>query len=224
MAQDTSNILAPARGATYAKNSPAGVDTGLEVNNHGDLLMAEALPPRTELARMGCMWTCSIPTASAFTYVAAWPTTRAEIVLYNPAAAGGVSLVITSAWLYGITSMAAAQPMTLIGQLVPVVATVPADNAAVLARSRNGKRNYNGIAIRAIANTTAGQTTNLWDVLATSLVPAPTTNLGAAVFADLYGGYVVPPQGVFALNAVAGTAAGTAIIGVTWAEVLLTLG
>lgn len=224
MANSTVNILGATKGGADIYNTPAGVETPFAVNNRGDHLVAQALPPKAELVRLGTTWTARIATGSAFTYVAAWPTTRAELVLYNGEAAGGKSYVIDSAWLYGVTSMAAAQPITLICQLVPAVATVPANDTAQLITSRSGKANYTGNARRAVANTAAGQTTNLWEVIATSLVPSPTTNLGAAVYADLYGGFIVPPGGVFALNAVAGTAAGTAIIGVTWTEVQLTLG
>jgi hypothetical protein len=224
MAQSTVNPYGITRGGVDIFNTPAGGEIEQNYNNRGDLLVAQALPQKAELIRMGATWTCRIATASAFTYVAAWPTTRAELVLYNGESQGGKSYVIQSAWLYGVTSMAAAQPMTLIAQNVPVVATVPTDDTAQLINSRSGRGNYTGKAKRALANTAAGQIANLWDVLTTSLVPSPTTNLGAAIFADLMGAYIVPPGGVFALNAVAGTAAGTAIIGVTWSEVQLTLG
>lgn len=205
-------------------NTPAGQLQSFASNNRGDHRVAQSLPPMTELARLGKTWTTKIATANAFTYVAAWPTTRAELVLYNGEAANGASYVIHTAWMYGITSMGAAQPITLIGQLVPVAGTVPTDDTAQLIVSRSGRGAYTGKAKRALANTAAGQVANQWEVLATSLVPSPTTNLGAAVLANLDGGWIVPPGGVLALAGIAGTAAGTAIIGVTWSEVVLNLG
>jgi hypothetical protein len=117
--------------------------------------------------------------------------------------------------------MAAAQPMTLLGQLV-AAATAPTDDTNQLITSRAGKPNYGGKVKKAVANTTMGQLANKWEVLA-SAQPNMTTNLGAAVYQDLYGGFIVPPGGGFALAGVAGTAAGTAIIGVTWHEIVLDL-
>jgi len=223
MSQVTSDAYGTVRANADISNLGQGASVIMQGNNRGDQLVALALPQRTEIARLGQLWTCRMATGSAFTYVAAWPTTRAELVLYNGEAAGGKSYVIEKAWMYGITSMAAAQPLTLIGQIVPVAGTVPTNDTAQLISSHNGKPTYTGRGKVAVANTTAGQTTNLWDVLASANMPM-TTNLGAAVVADLWGQYIIPPGGVFALAGIAGTAAGTATIGLTWAEVQLALG
>jgi hypothetical protein len=224
MANSTVDTYGITRATAETYNLGQGAEIQMNYNNRGDQLVALGLPQRAELARLGQMWTCRMATGSAFTYVAAWPTTRGELVLYNGEASGGKSLVIEKAWMYGITSMAAAQPITLIGQLVPVVGTVPTNDTAQLITSHNGKTSsYAGRARVAVANTAAGQTTNLWDVLASTNAPM-TTNLGLAVIADLWGQYIIPPGGVFALAGIAGTAAGTATIGVTWAEVQLALG
>ena len=209
---------------TARPHLPEGSYYAPNITNGAEFIVTQGLPPKAELVRLGLGWTARIATASAFTYVAAWPTTRGEIVLYNGEAALGKSYIIDSAWMYNITSMAAAQHQTLIGQLVPVVATAPTDDTAQLINSLSGKSGYSGRARRAVANTAAGQTTNLWDVLATSQASAMTTNLGAALYAELWGKYIVPPGGVFALAGIAGTAAGTATIGVTWFEVQLDLG
>jgi hypothetical protein len=223
MANSSVETRGGVRASADLANLAQGAEMVMQYNNRGDQLVALGLPQRTELARLGQLWTCRMATGSAFTYVAAWPTTRGELVLYNGELAGGKSFVIEKAWMYGITSMAAAQPLTLIGQLVPTVGTVPTHDTAQLITGHNGKPVYAGRGRVAVANTAAGQTTNLWDVLASGNMPM-TTNLGAAVIADLWGQYIVPPGGVFALAGIAGTAAGTAIIGVTWAEVQLALG
>ena len=224
MAQSTVNVYPTAKGGAELYAATASQETQLVTNGRGDLLVAQSLPPKAELVRLGGSWSARIATGSAFTYVAAWPTTRAELVLYNGEVAGGKSYIIDSAWLYNLTSMAAAQHIVMLAQLVPVVATVPTDDTAQLINSLSGKTAYSGRAKRAVANTAAGQTTNLWDIISTSHPSAMTTNLGAAIYTELFGKYIVPPGGVFALNAVAGTAVGTAIIGVTWHEVQLTLG
>ena len=201
------------RGGNDGFNLGSGSEMPMNLNNRGDLLVAFGLPQRADLIRQGLTWTCRIATGSAFTYVAAWPTTRAELILYNGEQSGGKSYVIDSAWMYGITSMAAAQPMTLVGQL-GIVATAPTNDAAQLISGNNGKSLYSGSGRVAVANTTGGCLTNRWDVLACTNAPM-TTNLGLAVMADLWGKYIVPPGWVFGLSGIAGTAAGTAIIGVT---------
>jgi hypothetical protein len=204
----------------YGAASYGDGEVPTQVNGRGELVTAAGLPPKTELARLGDTWTCSIATASAFTFVNAWPTTRGELVLYNGESAGGKSYVVESAWIVNITSQAAAQPYCLLAQLVPV-GVAPTDDATQLIYGRAGKTAYSGRAKRAVANTTAGQIANKWEIIGNAAVSPMTTNLGNAIYVDLYGGWVVPPGGVLALAGVAGTAAGTAILGVTWSEVKL---
>ena len=222
MAQETENVLNIARGANDIYNVPSGLEVSQQANNRGDQITVQGLPAKSEYVRMGQTWTARIATASAFTYVAGWPTTRAELIIYNGEAAGGKSLVIDSAWMYGITTMAAAQFITLVAQ-IGVVATAPTHDTAQLMCSRTGKKGYYGNARVAVANTTGGCLTNLWEVVGTNSA-AMTTNLAASVYADMWGGWIVPPGYVLGLAGIAGTAAGTAIIGVTWAEVQLTIG
>lgn len=191
-------------------------------NPRGEQLFSQALPERSELTRQGFSFGAAIPTASAFTYVAAWPTTRAELVLWNGETAGGKSYLIDRVWMYNITSMAAAQPLTLIGQIAPASLAIaaPTDNAAVLRNNNHGNSAAFPSLARLMVANTAFALANLWRVLASQTV-APTTNLGAAIEKECYGRYVIPPAGAFCLAGVAGTAAGTAIIGVEWHEAVL---
>lgn len=191
------------------------------MNDRGELLVSPALLPKTELARLGQTWNVKIATASAFTHVAALPTTRAELVLFNGEAAGGKSYVIDSVWHLGITSMAAAGSVALLGQIVPN-ATAPTDNTSQLITSRNGKT-YNGYAKRAVAQTT--MTADKWELLASSNSGGgATAQIGLATIAELNGGWILKPGDMLGVNVVAGTAAGTAIMGITWHEVQLPIG
>jgi hypothetical protein len=202
-----------------------GSTSPLGITARGEQLMVQALPPKAELVRLGNTFSVAIATGNAFTYVAAWPTTRAELVLHNGEAGGGKSYVIDSAFMVDITSAAAAQAKTLLGQLVPSGAA-PTDDTAQLFTSRSGRgvygATYPGRAKRAVANT-AFAIANKWEVLA-SVVNPNTASIGSALVAELYGGWIVPPGGVLCLAGLASTAAGTAIIGVTWHEVQLPLG
>jgi hypothetical protein len=195
----------------------------LSTNPRGELLAAQGLPERSELVRLGASWGAQIPTGSAFTFVAAWPTTRAELVLCNGEDKGGKTYIIDRVWLANITSQAAAQPYSLLGQLAPAALAIAAaaDNTAVLRYSLSGKvKNYAGRACLALANT-AFAVANEWFTLGNAVMAPMTTNLGASLEANVYGKYLVPPGAAFCLAGLAGTAAGTAICGVEWHEAIL---
>jgi len=219
---DLTGLLARVR-----KLSPLAYSEGDEkipaMNSRGELLISHGLPERAELVRLGQSWGAQIPTGSAFTFVNAWPTTRAELVLYNAEPAGGKTFIIDRVWMSNITSQAAAQPFCILGQLAPTALGIAAatDNAAVLRQSLSGFRKaYGGNARLALANT-AFALTNQWFGLANAAVSPMTTNLGHMVEAVVYGKYLVPPGAAFCIAGLAGTAAGTAIAGVEWHEAQL---
>jgi hypothetical protein len=203
-----------------AQDAPVGM------NNRGEQLIVESLPLKTELTRLGNTFSVAIATGNAFTYVNAWPTTRAELVLFNGEPSGGKSYVIDSAFLVDISSAAAAQSKALLAQLV-AAATAPTDDTAQLITSRSGRAAfgaaYSGKAKRALANTAMGQIANRWELLGAINNPNA-ASIGSGLYLDLFGGWIVPPGAGLALAGLASTAAGTAIIGVTWHEVQLALG
>ncbi len=195
------------------------------MNHRGEQIITQGLPERSELTRLGASWGAQIPTGSAFTFVAAWPTTRAELVLSNAEAIGGKTYIIDRVWMVNITSQAAAQHFSILAQLNPAANQIAAgtDNTAILRHSLSGKAaTYQGNARLLVANT-AFALTNKWFTLATSVASAMTTNLGGCVEANVYGRYLVPPGAQFCVAGLAGTAAGTAICGIEWHEVQLTV-
>lgn len=191
-------------------------------NLGGDLLVAQALPERTELVKGGRSYLATIATANAFTYVAGWPTTRAELIVYNNAPpTSKICLHIDSAWMYGVTSMAAAQPISLVAQVVPPGIAAPTDGTTTVIQTSLSAKSVllsrAGSALFALANT-AFCVANHWDLLASTNAPM-TTNLGQGVVADLIRGMlIIPPGAALGLAGIAGTAAGTAIIGVKYHE------
>jgi hypothetical protein len=195
------------------------------MTQRGEVLIAPAVPERMELVRLGAGFSAQIPTASAFTFVAAWPTTRAELVLWNGEASGGKTYVIDRVWLANITSQAAAQPYSLLGQIAPTTLAIaaPTDNTAVLRQNLLGKSTaFNSNARLMLANT-AFALANHWFTLGQGVMAPMTTNLGASMEAVVYGKYLIPPGAAFCVAGLAGTAAGTAICGIEWYEVQLTL-
>lgn len=192
------------------------------INRRGDVLIAQSLPPKAELARLGRSWEARIASGSAFTHVAALPTTRAELALYNGEASGGKCYVIDSVWHLGISSMAAAGSIAIIGQISPGVAALT-DDTNQLITGACGLVAYSGLAKRAVAVTT--MVANRWSLLQSSNSGGgATAQIGLASFAECYGAFILKPGDTFGVNVVAGTAAGTAIMGIRWHEIQLDLG
>lgn len=208
--------------STSATNYGDGSESLLATNNRGDLCVAQSLSPYAEGVRLGDTWQTGHATASAFTNVAAMPTTRAELVLYNgEPALGGKSYVIESASFISLTSVAAAANVTLIAQIV-ASGTAPTDDANQLITSQSGRPTYGGRARRAVANT-AFAVANKWQALAS----APTgvaASIGLCVRAQVDGQLIVPPGGILCLNAIVGTAVGTSLIQVIWSERQIVVG
>jgi hypothetical protein len=207
---------------------PSNPQTQVQQNTRGDLLMAQSLPERTDLVRLGGSYHASIPTGSAFTTVAAWPTTRAELVLSNIALAGGKSLVIDRIWAAAIVTEAAASAFTIVCQISPAgLVAVAANNAAVLQRNLNGKggANVSANASLALANTSFGIASQ-WDVPDQfQIATLAAVGVGQMSVAKINGGYVVQPQATFLMNLVLGTAVASAgMIGVVWHEANLDVG
>jgi hypothetical protein len=206
----------------------ANQEAPLTINTRGDQSVAQGLPALTELVRLGNSYQAAIATANAFTYVAVWPTTRAELVLYNNySVASNISVVIDSAWMVNFTTQAAANPIALLGQnCAPGLVAAPTDGTTTIIQTSLSRRNAASLRLGgclfALANT-AFAVANHWDLLVSS-PNAATATVGLGVNAEVYGRYIVPPTGAFCLAGLAGTAAGTAIIGVRYHEVELSLG
>ena len=224
MAQTTVNNYGPTRPNTRLIY-PANSDTPQTLFNGGETLVAQALPPYAALTSLGQTWQCSIATGSAFTHVAAWPTTRAEIVFFNGYAAGtGVCMVIEQVWAANVaTSIAAASSYTLIAQIVPSSSTALTNDTAQLITSMSGKTGYQGAVTRAVANTSYAVASK-WQPLSSSATNPGSVSIGICEVAEVLGGMIVPPQAFLCLNLVVGTATGTASIGCVWDELVLNLG
>lgn len=184
-------------------------------NHRGDLCVAPASPPKTELARLGNLWYTAIPTASAYTPVAAMPTTRSELSIRN-GYTDTTCLVVDVMTQMSLTSLAAASGCTLLYQVNAAAALT--DNTAVLISSAMG-RTYGGSVTRALATTTA--TANKWMALAGMGAGGGTATIGAGLTCEVYGSIIVPAGYTLHTNAVWSTAAGTAITFLSWYEVKL---
>lgn len=185
----------------------------VDQNPRGDLCIAAALLPKTELTRLANTWYAVIPTASAFTNVAAMPTTRGELAIYN----GNVdttNLVIDQIWFTSLTSITAAANITIVYQVAQVAAL--SNNTAILVSSPLGKV-YSGAVTAALAVTT--MTANKWALVGAGTTGGATASIGSGAVAEIGGSVIVKPGFTLAVNAVVGTAAGTSLMGILWHEV-----
>ena len=218
MAFDVSNLAGWIRKWT-AKSYGEGDFKAPDFNSRGDQIVAQGLPERSELVRMGRSYSAQIPAASAFTLLITIPTTRTELALQNGEAVGGLSYVIDRFWVKAVTSMASAAELTPLSQLVIPGTALVADNTAVLRTSLSG-RGVGSKAQLCIASTATGCLTDKWNHHAGRSIPE-TTNIAALVSVECFGRYIVPPQGNFSMNAQESVSGGTAIMGVEWHEVQL---
>jgi hypothetical protein len=228
------NIFGQIRGLARTYFSTSQLDVQPMLADGGEQLVSQALPERTELVKLGKSFGAAIPTASAFTYVNAWPTTRAELVLLNGESAGGPSYVVDRAWMASITA-GATGPVALLGQIIPATAATQgatgpatADNTAIKRHQMSGRTN-NTITSNArlvLANVQFA-VADQWFLLGQTPGLAATAGgavLAQGVEAQVLGRIIIPPQAAFCLAGIASIGAGTAIAGLEWHEVQLNLG
>lgn len=194
-----------------------------DLNLGGEQLFSQVLPPRAELVRLGRSFSAQIPAANAFTLLITIPSTRAELALQNPnATATKTCLIIERFWIKNVTSEASAGELTPLSQLVASGTTLVADNTAVLRTNLAGKA-ASPTATLCIASTATGAVTDKWNHHASKTQPE-TTNIAACIEVNCFGKYIVPPGGIFNINAQESVSGGTAIAGIEWHEVEMDVG
>lgn len=210
---DLQALLGRVRG-TSRPNYTEGDEKVPQMERGGELVVASGAPPGYAVTRLGLKWSAVIPTGSAFTYVNAWPTTRAEIVFRNVST--NKVAVFERAFCVDITSAAAAHSHALLAQLVAVHAAVTDDTAVLFNGRRNGETYTRSSVLEAdLALTT--MIANKWELIGQSINPN-SASIGTGIVADMGGDWVVRPGGAIGFAAVGSTAAGTAIIGAVWSE------
>lgn len=100
-------------------------------NEFDEQLVAQGLPPYTEIVRKGKSW--RVMTSTAFAPVAALPTTTAHFELYNPGN-NDESIIVQDLYAFQVLSTAATQTYSIWAQ---VTATKAAPTAAALTIASN---------------------------------------------------------------------------------------
>ena len=217
-------IISRVRGNTPFA-SPASGTGEQSIDSRGDLLIAQGLPERADIVRLGRSWSGQILDANAFTLLITIPTTLAGLSLQNGEALGGASYIIDRVWCKCVTSTAAANYLTILGQVVPRGTALVAHSALTLIQSLSAKTaTYNGLAQLAVASTATGAIANKWMPLGAPVSLPTSTSIAAFVEANINGRIIIPPQANLSLTAQEAVSGGTALLGVEWHEVDLVLG
>src|SRR5436853_6193026 len=119
----------PVIGTADVYNSNAGQPQAFTANGRGDQRIALSLPERSELVRLGRSWGAQIKEGNAFTALITVPTTLAGLSLQNGEATGGASYLIDRVWVKAVTSLAAANYLAILAQVVAPGTALVADSA-----------------------------------------------------------------------------------------------
>ncbi len=204
--------------ANVRQTAPETYSSGqsqVDQNPRGDLCIAQALLPKTEMTRLANTWYTITPTGSAFAPVAAMPTTLAVLAIYN-GYTDTTCLIIDQIWITTLTSAGAATNYGILAQVLQVAALT--DSATVLVTSPLGKV-YSGSVLKAINVTT--MVANKFSILGVGTSGGAAAGIGTGAVAEVAGAIIVKPGFTLGVNAIAGTASGTAMMGILWHEAKL---
>ena len=203
----------------FAGNYPENrEEEQFHINSRGDQCVAQALPERTELVRMGNSY---ISVGTGVAPVAAIPTTTAHFSLWNGENDDGLSYVIDYIGGYLNASAGAAINVGMCAQLNLGKITNPAGTVAI--KSLSGRINYRGK-----GNTKASVTVtndSAWHSIGPTIICANSANIMFSQEIPVYGRYIVPPGGMFSVAGLCNAAgSATMIPWIIWHEVKLILG
>jgi len=178
---------------------------------HG-LHVAQLLPPRTELSRLGYGW--QVMNTSALAAVVVRPSTVAGLTLYN--GSSDKVYVIDRVGAFNLVTTDAVHDWSLWGCVHQSMTAPTADITAIKGYAGG---TYEG---DAIVDTGATVVDNGWFIMDTagSKVGNPgTTTPGTAIVCDTDGRFLVPSGGGFSVNVVASLVGDTFTHMISWYEI-----
>jgi len=217
-------IAGAIRGA-FAPDYPEGAeDKQLQLNNRGELVVAQGLPDLAEIVRLGESY--QIKTATAFAALTTEPTTTAALSLHNNEPGVGKCYVIESvAFWERVVDATQQNQIAIFGMVNPQGGTMPSAGtqlaSATSIKSLSGRSAYGG---KGVIRVGATVTDDGW-------FPYGNTNPNAAAVAGgawrvhdipLRGLVIVPPGAAFSVHAakIAATASQLHAV-IRWHEVQL---
>ena len=206
----------------YRRAVMAGIIRGgtaeekFQANEKGEQLVAQGLPPYTEMTRLGGGF--SVIATAAVAALVVRPSTVAAITVFNNELATGKSYIIDRIFTHCLVSGAEEGRFSLWACIHPSGMTAPTADIAASATnltSNSGK----GYAGRAIVDVGATVVDNGWYPWGDSKNYEPTGVLpGAAIAVEVAGRLIVPPQGAISLQVVASMADATFCSGLSLYE------
>ena len=193
-----------------------GEEVPININPHGDLIIAHGMPGVSELVRMRKSYMAIA--ASAVAPVTALPTTSAQLTLWNGENDGGLIYVIDSVGVFTTVSAGAA---TAIGLFACMHTGKKAAAVADLTIRGLAGQAYRGTATADVGATVVN---DVWIPIGTANV-GPASQIGQTLDVPVNGLYIVPPGHMFSLAAVANTTTTiTTRCLIRWHEVQLPVG
>jgi len=184
-------------------------------NPRGDLIVCQALPPKAELVRLRNSYFGIATTAVAPSQ--GLPTTAAQVTLHNNNAYGGPIFIIDS--VFTIVVVASAAATAIAPAICMNIGTKAVPTTNLLTPKGLCGNAYRGFGVLATGQTITNDT---WCTANNSAIMDDVNQAGYISDCDLFGQYIVPPQHMFSVTAVANTNVTiTTRSGIRWHEVQL---
>jgi hypothetical protein len=209
------------RGISQANITGDGGALSCLVNNRGDLLVAQSLPERAEIVRLGS--TFSVLDGTGVVDLTGVPTTLASLSFWNGEPDGGRSYIVDRVFANVSTSAGAASAHTLFCMLNKNPVAAPSGVSETYS-THNGRPYPGAIVIARGATVTNDGWFPCPNMSAVAGAAAATTTIGLTVDAQLNGAIIIPPRYQFNLAMQGVNATEAAKFGMTWEEVQLTTG
>jgi hypothetical protein len=199
------------------RKAAAFAQASLTFNENAEALVAQGLPPYTEMARKGSGW--SVMSVLAVAGLVVRPSTVAAFEIWNGYATGGKSLIIDRLFWFNLVSTNVIEGFSGWAQVTAAKAA-PAAGANVIVRGNTGKA-YPGPVIAALGTTVIDSGWfpwgNAYNKGAGGVVPF------GAISAHVEGRLVVPPQCSLCLHVVSSLVGETFTQGASFFEDTVTI-
>ncbi len=196
------------RSPFVTSNTQAVLGAGNELTEQ---LVAQGLPPYTEMSRLGAGW--STMSVTALAALVTRPTTTAGFEIFNANPVGGAVLVVDR--IFAEWRIATAVASNAIQYAMVGPQTAPTNGAFVI-RGNSGKA-YGGNVTTAISQSVTDNGWFVWGRPMSAALAAATPNGGDDTRVE--GRLLVPPGHALCLHVVASVTGDTFIQGASWYEV-----
>ncbi len=198
------------------RNGTTTSQGSIGLNQLGEQLIAQGLPPYAEMVRKGNAW--ATMSTSAVAGLVVRPSTVAALELWNGNNVGGKSLIIDRLFYFNLVSTNVIEGFS--GWAAVTASKAAPSSASLVVRGASGKP-YSGSVVNAVGTTVVDSGwfpwTNAYQKGAGGVVPF------GAVCAEVAGRLIVPPQCSLCLHVVSSLVGQTFTQGASWYEETITL-